>query len=73
MLAFTLIEADILSQPYIQVTWKPLKAGGCLLLNESSAESSCELSALLSCSNKPKICLVLYGCLTQVLLYTLLS
>ena len=35
--------------------------GGCLLLNESSAESS-----IMHLSEKPKICTVVYGRLTQV-------
>ena len=49
---------------------------GCLLLYESSAESSCMsflhyFHAAISkhLSEKPKICLVLYGRLTQVGLY----
>ena len=56
--------------PSIYVTWKSLLTGGCLLLNEKSAES---LSALHSCSNisnhlseKSKLCLDLYGGLTQI-------
>ena len=42
-LGITHIEEKIscFKQPSIQVTWNPLLTVGCLLLNESSAESSC--------------------------------
>ena len=62
--------------PSIQVTWKALLTGGCLLLNESSAESSCmsflhyfvDFHAAISnhLSEKPKLFLVVYSGLTQV-------
>ena len=55
------------------MTWKLLLTGGCLLLQESSAESfsmSLLLYFLAAISNhlseKPEICLVVYGRLTQV-------
>ena len=54
------------------------QTGGCLLLYESSAESSCMsflhyFHAVISnnLSEKPTICLVVYGRLTQVLLHTM--
>ena len=57
----------------MKVVQKALVAGGYFLLNESSAESSCmsflhyfHLAISKHLSVKPKICLVIYGCLTQV-------
>ena len=50
-------------RPSIQVTRKSLLTGGCLLLNESSAESFLHyFHAAISnyLSEKPRICLVLY-------------
>ena len=43
--------------------FRAFQAGGCLSLKKVVQK---ELSALLSCSNKLNICLVLNGCLIQV-------
>ena len=60
-------------RPSIQVTWKSILTGGGLLLNERSAESSFlsflhyfHAAIMNHLFENPKICLVLFGGLTQV-------
>ena len=50
--AIAIYSQTCFKRPSIQVTWTTLLTGGCLLLNESGAESMHKLSAPLSCSNK---------------------
>ena len=42
---FCLYSETCFKRPSIQMTWKSLLTGGCLLLHESSAESSCTVAS----------------------------
>ena len=63
----------VLSDHIQQGIFLAFQTGGCLLLYESSAESSCmsfmdyfHTAISNHLSEKPEICIVLYGRLTQV-------
>ena len=69
----TITVKPVLSDHIQQDIFWAFQTGGCLLLNESIAESPCMdflhyFHAAISnhLSEKPKICLVVYGRLTQV-------